>query len=882
MTSTVLASGAALAGAAPAQAFDGENRSHALAELINADALGIDAATAVTAEQNFLDDEGEDPATSTIDAELLNQLAAVDLGGVSVGIGLDGLGVGALSGFAHTPEPTSATAASGTVTSEGAIEVSGDTTGFASVDLTAALADLGLSTEGIVDDLSLELGALASRAQETEGTLDSEYVLAGAQLSLDSPALAELTGLLNGAVDEIDTAVNGLLAAEGPVQDALDTVPTEPVEVNLIGDLDLLTVNLGSPELNAAVDLAGVADDLLAAPLVSTSELVTLDLSTGEILVDLAQLHGGSLNGLPANTTLLTPGEIELILNEVTGLLSELGDNVTAAVNTAIEGTAVSLTLDPDVSAAFGAVSGGIDITINTTVAELLGGGEGISEGDIEIGGDLSLPGADGLLGQLLEGLVTPILTDLVPAIAAPFTAELEAGLGTLAADTVDNAIDPVLSGLTPVFDSLNEIVSLTVNAQSSPGDLGETSFTVRALVIDVLPSIDTAAVQLASSTVYAEDEAEDEPGDFDTEISADPSSVDQGESTTVTGTGFAPEETVTVSIPGATQDDDPLTVTTTDDDGAFTAELPIPTDYPTGDATITAVGEDSQTPATTVITVTPPGDDDDDDEDADQDPTITVDPDTAAPGETITIGGDDFTPGTTVDIDITDDDGNTIDTIEDIPVNDNGEFTHDWTVPEGTPPGNLTVTAEDEEGNSANAPLEIIAVTPPGDDDDDDEDADQDPTITVDPDTAAPGETITIGGDDFTPGTTVDIDITDDDGNTIDTIEDIPVNDNGEFTHDWTVPSDLGEGALIVTATDQEGNTASAVLDVVGAPVTGVGDSDDGTQADGAADTAGTGGALAMTGATVGVLAAAALVLVIMGVGIYAASRRRRSPAAD
>jgi len=1068
-----------MAGAVPAQAVDGENRSQALAELINADALGIDAATAVTAEQNFLDDEGAAPATSTINAELLDQLVAADLGGISLETGLDGLGVGALSGFASTPEPTNAIAASGAVTSDGSIAVDGSTTtGFASVDLTSALADLGLGTEGVVNDLSLELGALASRAEETEGAVESQYALAGAQLSIDSPTVGDLSESLDFAVADINADVNGLLSGDGSFQSALDTVTVDTIEIGLGGSLGILEVDLGSPQLAATADVSGAVTEVLAAPLVSESGLVSIDLSSGEVLIDLAQLHGGNLNDLPANTTLLSPAEVEQISIEATALLGELTDNLTTGVNTSIENTAVTLTLDPELSALAGIADGDLSVEIDTTIAQLLAGDGAISSEAVDVDGEVTLLGGITIpAGELSDELVEPILNQLLPSIAAPLAANLEEGLGTSVQDTVDGSVGPLLDGLTPVFDSLNQVVTLTVNEQSSPGDLGETSFTVRALSVDVLPSVNTASLQFASSSVYAEDaeapafdpaitadpttveqgesteitgdgfaaeesvtvsipgaedgddpitvetttnadgeftvdlpvpadyptgdvtvtaegaesetpattgitvvapgegpgdgddgddgafdtdivaeptnveqgdsteitgigfapeetvtvsipgaEDGDDPitvdtttnsdgrftvdlpipadyplgevdvtavgaesetpastelnivapgdggdgeGDFDTAVVVDPNTVEQGDSTEVTGIGFAPEETVTVSIPGAEDGDDPITVeTTTDGDGGFTVDLPIPADYPTGDVVVTAVGDESETPATTDLTIVAPGGGNGGDDDSEADPSVSVDPETAAPGEDVTIEGDDFAPGTTVDIEITDENGDVIGTIDDVEVDENGEFTQEWTVPEGTDPGDLTVTAEDEDGNSASAPLEIVGAGGAGDE----EDAD-DPSVIVDPDSAEPGETVTIGGDDFTPGATVDIDITNEDGETVGTIEDVEVDADGEFTVDWTLPEDLQPGQLVVTATDEDGNSGSAALDVLSA---GAGDGV-GVQSDGDAEDASNPGGLAATGATLATFGLVALVLTMLGIGLYVVSRQRR-----
>ena len=724
-TATAVAVGLALTGSAPAYADDGEHRSHAQGQLINLDALGIDAATGGSAEQHFLDYPGE-PSVGTVDAQLLDQLINLNAGGISLPILPDGLQAGAVSSFAHTPEPDMASASAGAVASNGAIDVSGvEPYGYATVELNDALGQLGLDTDGVVDALALELGALASRAEASGGDLDSEYVVAGARLTMDSPLVGNVFTLLNDSVADLDGTVNGLIGDSGPIQQSLDGISIDPVDVNLAG-LSALSVDLGSPELNASVGLSDVVDGVLGEPLISESGLVTIDLSTGQLFIDLAQLHGGDLNNLDANTTLLSSSEIEQVTQEVTTLLGLAADQVTDAVNTAIETTEVTLTLTPDVSAAGGLISGDIGITIDTTIAELLAGGDAIGEGAVDITGgleiDLGLVQVPVPLGDLLDGLLGPILNELLPAISGPFVNELE-GLGSSVGTTIDEALSPVLAGLEPVLQALNQVVSLTVNAQSQPGDLGESSFTVRALDVTVLPSLNAVSLQMAASSVYAEDPAVLNPA-----ITVDPSTVEQDASTEVTGRGFAAEESVTVSIPGAAEGDGPITVeTTTDADGGFTVDLPISADYPLGDVTVTAVGAESDTPATADLTVVATGDGGDD---GDFDTAITVDPSTVEQGASTEVTGSGFAAEETVTVSIPGategDDPITVETT----TNADGEFTVDLPIPEDYPTGDVEVTAVGAESETpATADLSVTADGGP----DADADGAADPGANVD-----------------------------------------------------------------------------------------------------------------------------------------------------
>src|SRR5699024_8449934 len=146
-----------------------------------------------------------------------------------------------------------------------------------------------------------------------------------------------------------------------------------------------------------------------------------------------------------------------------------------------------------------------------------------------------------------------------------------------------------------PVLEALNEVVQITINEQPAPGHLGDESFTVNAIGIALLPSLNVANVSLASSTVRALDEAP-----FTPEIAVDPDSVEQGGTTTITGEGFAPGETVTITVEG---DDDTYTVEA-DENGEFSYTYTVPSDAPLGETTAPAEGETSQTPANDAFTI--------------------------------------------------------------------------------------------------------------------------------------------------------------------------------------------------------------------------------------------------------------------------------------
>src|SRR5699024_5715126 len=470
--------------------------------------------------------------------------------------------VGAVSSYAHTPSPTEATASAGVIAQDGSIDISGsgdDPYGYATVDLTNALNQLGLNLDGVVDELGLQLGAVASTATANNGDVNSRYAVAGARLAWDAPVLDDVTTLITEAVGGLDSTVNGLLGPEGPVQELLNALSFDEIDVNLGGLIPVLKVNLGTPELQVQVGLEELVDGLIGETLVSDSGVTTIDLTQGQIYIDLEALHADGLNNLDANTTLLTSDEITQITGEVSALLGELLDSVTSSLEDSLGETSVTVTLDPDISALGGVVSGDAEIKIDTTIAELLG--DAVSEDAVTISGGLSVLGIPIPLLDLVGALLEPILNEVVPAITGPLVSEL-GNLGSLVSEALDGVLDPVVSSLSPVLEALNQVATITVNAQSQPGDLGEGSFSVSALEVEVLPSISAVSLPLATSSVYAEEQSETveitSPGEGET-VTAD--------TIPVTGTS-EPEVEVEVTLDGT------INTVFADQDGNWSTEF--------------------------------------------------------------------------------------------------------------------------------------------------------------------------------------------------------------------------------------------------------------------------------------------------------------------
>ena len=86
--------------------------------------------------------------------------------------------------------------------------------------------------------------------------------------------------------------------------------------------------------------------------------------------------------------------------------------------------------------------------------------------------------------------------------------------------------------------------------------------------------------------------------------VTVEPSTVEAGKTLTVTGTGFAPESEVTITLHS-----DPVEVgtATTDADGAFTAEVTVPADTEAGEHTVVAASDAPAVTASAPLTVTVP-----------------------------------------------------------------------------------------------------------------------------------------------------------------------------------------------------------------------------------------------------------------------------------
>ena len=503
----------------------------------------------------------KEEAAGTLPVGLVDQLIGLRLPNLPIPLissaeqmGLLHLGeLGLLGSYSHAPTATGSRAVAGAVDQDGAIAISPESTPEeaidpAYIDLTSLFGQLGITalTDEIIDQARIELGAIASAAEANGGALSSDYVLTGLDLKVHSPLVGGILTGLGTTVQGTLGGVSGLLAKDGALGKLLTGVENT-VNALTLGDLAALLEVTSAQVSIDGLDTVGttVKNRLLTRTLANKTGSVTVNLGTGYIHVDLAKIMnevtGGTrgLNGLPANTSVLSAPVINALLAGVT-------DSLTTGLTTAVGEVLLSVLTDLQVTLDLGVEAaclltaclarGGI------LVQASLGDFAGLTGKKPTVTTTLKLVGLDiGLLlnpvldfltrtiasttGPLIRGVLNSIVT--IPSDGGAPTGGLVQALVGIVSGVVD-VLDPVLTGV------LEKAVVLRVNEQPTllPGgeaDIpGDDAFTVRALGVTVLPVVDAADgilhLGLASSSVRA---LADEP--LDADATADASADAQG-----------------------------------------------------------------------------------------------------------------------------------------------------------------------------------------------------------------------------------------------------------------------------------------------------------------------------------------------------------------
>ncbi|WP_144721101.1 choice-of-anchor G family protein [Agrococcus jejuensis] len=688
-------------GVAPATAAPGDP-SQALAEVLRAQLIDtglVQAGSAYAANPGGPSTQADDLDVALLDGDVSLVTGGLQLPLLAEGAtpGLLDLGqAGVLSSYASTPSATSAVAASGLITDDGAIAFDVDeeppTASTASLDATALLSQLEVTglTDAIVDELGLTVGAVASRVEDTGTGAASDYRVADLTLDLHSDLVAGLsTELESSLTDELapslQTTLNGVVGTGGALTTILGAL-------NL--NLGIAQLGLGTPTASITLaDLSTVVDTALSGPgaiLVSDDESVTVNLTDGTVTVDLAQLvnpGGTGLNGLDPNTEVLDADTIALITDGIANALGKVVTPLTNAIGDVVDDSVVDITI-PITANVIGPVASG-SISIQGTITELITATPATAPALVDV--NLTALGVINL-DALTDAVVSLVVGSVVPPLGTALTGVLNAS-----DTTVSTALEAVVDGLLDVLDPVlagvvDQVASITINAQPTllgqPADIDEDgAFTVRALEVTLLPDLGTSALlslPFASSTVVLQDVAAAGT------LVVDPDRAHPGDTVDLSGDGWDPEGgdvVVTFRDANGTQVGAPVTLPVAD--GAISGTFTVPAGTAAGQLTATAVqGEASTTDGLEVVAA----------------PVIIVDPDPVDPGDTITITGSGFLCGP---VTVTILDGDTVlETIEDVAVATDGTWSTTYLVPADIDVTSLTIRAEgqgtcDEDGET-------------------------------------------------------------------------------------------------------------------------------------------------------------------------------------
>ncbi|WP_454851755.1 choice-of-anchor G family protein [Promicromonospora soli] len=753
------------------------------------------------------------PNEGNLNVELLGS-ELVRIGDVEVPLDeiLDFGQLGALASKSEASSPLDAYAVSGLAGADGGVTLDGETEDFgkATVDVLSVARLLGVDglTDQIVDQLLLEAGAGAAEVKAEDGViLDQDgvgglgqYRVADLDLSLHSPVIEnaassiyDIGGTIDSTVEDLvnenldDSALTGLF-------DAVPGVPTPSI-----------TVDSNMQE--------NLFQSVVGEPITSANQLITIDLSTGELQIHLDKLVDnpdeteGGLNELPPNYELIDDTTYPLIAETVHELMQE----VTRILIGAIEDSLNS-------------------VTVNIAFYE-----EG-PLGTLDV--SWSLPLADAVNGDFPEavnnstGTMAPVATVLVSTIntVGPALAPILGPVyDLLISDEGDDIFEllindlktdaitaPIREMLSPVFDVLAQVLSITINRQVTetaviPSPLGEpgevvTSLDLSALSLALLPENEVARVNLGNAAVRISPDGDGGPGEIDPSLTVDPESVAPGGSTVATGEGYTPDSTATVELqdPEGNPVGDPIPVDT-DSEGMFTVPVPVPDDAELGDYTVVGTddttGEAAEAPLAVVV-----GSDI-----CAMDPTLTVEPSAAYAGDTVSVVGQGFPAGVPVIVQLRDAEGNAVGEPVTVTPDEACGFVTDLTVPEDAEPGDHVVEAEPEDGSEgAEAPLEILdpGTNPPGEC--------TDPTITADPTSVEDGDEVMITGTGFPAGATVTVQLFDTEGNEIGGPVTVTVDEDCGFETPITVPEGTPPGVIIVDAQPDDGSEGAQTPIVV------------------------------------------------------------------
>lgn len=458
------------------------------------------------------------PVPGTTDAYVTKIPVSV-LGGspISVGLGL-GVpvgGVGTYTQWARSRNSGQAHGASGLVSDQtGAVDIAGTAQGAATAPKSASIS-LGNIVPASLAGVTLDVGAVASSSQldgcvmingwprlDTTPTVQREYGIAGLDLNAAIPAVGTLSTQGASLVGAVPTQLDALLGTGGLTTGISDGISAliNPV----LGGLQLgsisTTATLSAPDLTSVTALMTES---------MTDGIVTINLGTGTVKVNIASLAGGTLglNGMePNHAVVLDAAMTTAVTNRVTALLDSWKNRVLTALTTALR----SITLNANTNitlklAGLNVATIGVKIG-PSTLGQFL---DGTAVAPVVAADVLGLD-----LGGTVAALLTPITSILLTGTntvvknvlnGTIFNAGLITNLGT----NLQLLITPVINAVGPVLTAVRTLVAIHVNVQpdqvwpgTKPADVTavEGEFQVSAIRVGLVDSAGLLSLKLGSS----------------------------------------------------------------------------------------------------------------------------------------------------------------------------------------------------------------------------------------------------------------------------------------------------------------------------------------------------------------------------------------------
>lgn len=503
----------------------------------------------------------QDPNEHNLQVGVLDNAVDLNLGAIPLHlVGQSGLlefvlneaELGLIGERANARTPNEAYGAVGLLGSDGAVDLTKGGAGdaYAKVDLISLLS-LGQSevfTSTLIDDASLQLGVLGSKAERhdiddaaaaicegmnqvdfdtlnhpdlsnglfgdpyftvspelmTEPGKDdlkfcTDYRIADAKIVIDAPLVKNLMATIEEVLGTVDSLINTAVGEDGVLDSVLSAVGG--ILTGTLGLLNTILSILGISVLEkldlsvtAEIPITDIMDTLKATELSDENGFVSINLGAGTIEVDLQQLHGGDLSNLAPNTPLLTSTQVELIASTITSLLTapkaENPDGLMAALDNILRG-------DPNTqTGGLYETSVRIFLELDALSAPLVGS---LAGGTLKISGTLGaiLGDSDDLV---IEGTGTLALVSVLGKLVAALTGGIgpilegllfsEPSIVSSVVGSVGSSalVNNLLTTLDPLLQMvLMPLANAIINRQTVEKVDQGTLFTVSALELNVL-----------------------------------------------------------------------------------------------------------------------------------------------------------------------------------------------------------------------------------------------------------------------------------------------------------------------------------------------------------------------------------------------------------